>query len=497
MIRFTCPKCEHRIKAPGGLTGRKGKCPKCGHPVIVPAAEEGLAKGNSTAHASTGNSSALVVPHVDVNEAFGGDPRIRPCPHCGGAVLRDAATCVHCRRSLDEAHVSDPETGGVTPNLDAVPIRGATRNKHFAWTAVFSVVGGLAAAVLLTVFLLFRASRGHLEPRGYFYANKLGLGTSYMAYRVVPQHVVFCIVAVDVPCRQFAVNAGYEIDPRRFTLVLPDGSGTTGAVITLWNTEKQQHGCQTWGPILGLYQTDDVHGSDAFVSTRESGFEPVAKDVVRPMIPVAIGFVLPDGEHRPPLAIQLDGGREIRIPSQMSEVSEAIASYDPGLPRPSGQKFFAFPRTAYATQLYEDSYRRLFTCHYPCGWTVQESRETRDRWVKFVGTEAEIGVRISMDQGKRLPDAQVVKMLESESRRLFREEQGTITPGKATDGSSYSFVYRQNRPAACIGVVMGYFDRRVHTLMLKTANNSLLDKWSSEFNAFLATYHALTPDRKN
>jgi hypothetical protein len=38
-IKFNCPECGHRLKAPADLAGRLVKCPKCLRPVVVGAAE--------------------------------------------------------------------------------------------------------------------------------------------------------------------------------------------------------------------------------------------------------------------------------------------------------------------------------------------------------------------------------------------------------------------------------------------------------------------------
>jgi hypothetical protein len=36
-LRFHCPQCHARIKAPVQLNGRARNCPGCGHQLIVPA----------------------------------------------------------------------------------------------------------------------------------------------------------------------------------------------------------------------------------------------------------------------------------------------------------------------------------------------------------------------------------------------------------------------------------------------------------------------------
>jgi thiol-disulfide isomerase/thioredoxin len=39
-VRFICPKCDKRLKAPETARGKKVKCSKCGHPLKVPAAQD-------------------------------------------------------------------------------------------------------------------------------------------------------------------------------------------------------------------------------------------------------------------------------------------------------------------------------------------------------------------------------------------------------------------------------------------------------------------------
>lgn len=41
MIRFKCIYCGHRILAPDGGHGKKGKCPNCGHTLVVPHTTKG------------------------------------------------------------------------------------------------------------------------------------------------------------------------------------------------------------------------------------------------------------------------------------------------------------------------------------------------------------------------------------------------------------------------------------------------------------------------
>src|SRR4051812_39131856 len=50
LIRFNCPHCDCRIKAPASRAGRKGRCVRCGQAITVPADTPESAKAAESAH---------------------------------------------------------------------------------------------------------------------------------------------------------------------------------------------------------------------------------------------------------------------------------------------------------------------------------------------------------------------------------------------------------------------------------------------------------------
>lgn len=114
MIRFLCPTCQKRLKAPDDGAGRKTSCPRCGQRMLVPAPPPPPASINKTLMGQLASSPAPgSIPPADVesdslvllgltkhdevdddNEHELGDTKY--CHECGRKIRARAEICPKC-----------------------------------------------------------------------------------------------------------------------------------------------------------------------------------------------------------------------------------------------------------------------------------------------------------------------------------------------------------------------------------------------------------------
>jgi hypothetical protein len=140
---------------------------------------------------------------------------------------------------------------------------------------------------------------------------------------------------------------------------------------------------------------------------------------------------------------------------------------------------------------FTDSITGYFTCEYPSVWQVKELDDAESRRVLFLGTEAEIRIRVIKAQGKEISSSDITNMLKGENQKLFPKDKGTFISEstiRIAGLSAYQMEYLQNLPKARCRVVMLYANRRLHILMFAALNDSFFKKWSDEFDRFLTSY---------
>lgn len=105
MIRFLCPTCDKRLKAPESAVGRSTKCPQCGTNIRVPEP------------VSEVEEIPEVLPVVtDFGDrpstaGIGGDktPSTMKCPSCAEVVQREAKKCRFCGLKLPYGDIEQDE----------------------------------------------------------------------------------------------------------------------------------------------------------------------------------------------------------------------------------------------------------------------------------------------------------------------------------------------------------------------------------------------------
>lgn len=82
MIRFPCPHCQKKLKAPETAEGRRVSCPKCGSSVEIPS--QGIEPAHQPAPALP-----TAIEHAPATSLIN-------CSDCGRAISREAASCPGC-----------------------------------------------------------------------------------------------------------------------------------------------------------------------------------------------------------------------------------------------------------------------------------------------------------------------------------------------------------------------------------------------------------------
>jgi|GEM_PF-6063475 len=150
IVRFTCPKCGQRYRAPSRLAGRKRLCVKCAAPFNIPSESTVSVKVPEHAHAavashhSEADTAERIPPAGPVSEfaaslaqsqaahdaesaaqqftAQPASPAVeeQPCPFCGEDIALNAVTCPRCGKALN-GDTSEPVEESVVPQPQAGP----------------------------------------------------------------------------------------------------------------------------------------------------------------------------------------------------------------------------------------------------------------------------------------------------------------------------------------------------------------------------------------
>ncbi len=126
MLRFLCPRCGKRLKAPETAAGRTVKCPKCSAVVLVPVVSSGADPASSPPTSSQRQQSATArdpareaKAQSEPPEANAG-PEVKQCPFCSETIMATARKCKHCGEILDpELKESRQLAGKAQPRREA------------------------------------------------------------------------------------------------------------------------------------------------------------------------------------------------------------------------------------------------------------------------------------------------------------------------------------------------------------------------------------------
>ena len=154
-----CPSCKKTLKYPVKMAGRKSKCPRCHTPVELPALSvDGFAEGMAF--------------ESEPDEGFDEKPkkkRVKKCPFCGEAILRESKKCKHCGEFLRHSLRELP-----TAEVATKPSRSLTVLK----------IGCLAPFCIFAVLLLVQAAtdkpktRSQRAPPGSELSMRLAAGAA-------------------------------------------------------------------------------------------------------------------------------------------------------------------------------------------------------------------------------------------------------------------------------------------------------------------------------
>jgi DNA-directed RNA polymerase subunit M/transcription elongation factor TFIIS len=93
MIRFACPKCGKRLKAPATAVGKAAKCQTCGTATVI-------SSGGIPSGAVTSATPPPLLLDAPENEAVAA---LYVCPFCAEEIQAEAKKCKHCGEFLDPA----------------------------------------------------------------------------------------------------------------------------------------------------------------------------------------------------------------------------------------------------------------------------------------------------------------------------------------------------------------------------------------------------------
>lgn len=131
MIRFHCPGCGKRMKAPARAAGRVGRCLKCATRILIPSDDRGPEAASGPGHGGGPARSSVRTSPV------AGSLRV-PVPHVGAPLASPAPPAVPLRVTLPrgagtvEAQVSQPASDALSGTLLGGLLVGGT------------IVGGVA-----------------------------------------------------------------------------------------------------------------------------------------------------------------------------------------------------------------------------------------------------------------------------------------------------------------------------------------------------------------
>ena len=101
LIRFTCPRCQLKIRAPRSMCGRLITCRRCGESMQIPKVSTRHSTRELRRRRHTNSEGNALFDAECIGSKGETEPSRRPCPHCAQPIAIRAVPCKLCNSHVE------------------------------------------------------------------------------------------------------------------------------------------------------------------------------------------------------------------------------------------------------------------------------------------------------------------------------------------------------------------------------------------------------------